>query len=206
MARAELISARVYDPVLRLLHWVNAFLITLLLITGLIAWFAEPGERTALMHAWHGWLGAALVTGLLARMAWGLSGPRHARFADMWQPRAWRDAIAARRLFQAATAYGHHRTASLAYFSVYMLLAGLCVTGLMLLAIKQGMGPFSQWLGWNAAWLEPLAPLHEISSWAVLGFVSLHLAALVLHPLLHHVPVAQAMISGIQYLPKQEQS
>lgn len=203
MANADLKSARVYDPVLRLLHWVNACLIVLLLVSGLVPLYLETGETSAWLHGWHGLFGSALVSALLARLAWGLSGPMHARFTDMWQPGAWRKAIASRRLFEAPVSFGHHPVASLAYLALYGLLAGLALSGLMLLAIKQGLGPLSQWLAWHAAWLEPLAPLHEIAAWSVLGFVTLHLAALVLHPLLHKVPVAQAMISGIQYLPKQ---
>jgi Ni,Fe-hydrogenase I cytochrome b subunit len=205
MARAELTSARIYDPVLRLLHGVNALLVFLLLISGLVTLFSEPGALSARLHVWHGWLGAALVVGLLGRLAWGLSGPMHARLAEMWQPRAWREAAASRHFFQNPVAYGHHPVASLAYLAAYGLMAGLALSGLMLLAIKEGLGPFKGWLAWHAAWLDPLAPLHEIGAWTMLGFVCLHFAALILHPLLHHVPVAQSMLSGIQYLPKQGQ-
>ena len=202
MALVERTSARVYDPVLRLLHWVNAFLIALLLVSGLVAFFSEPGETSAWLHEWHGLLGAALLTSLLGRVAWGLYGPAHALFTEMWQPGAWRKAFASRSLFEAPASFGHHPVASLAYLVAYVLLAGLSLSGLMLLAVKQGLGPFSQWLAWDAAWLDALEPLHEVSAWCVLGFVGLHLAALVLHPLLHRVPVAQAMFTGIQYLPR----
>lgn len=203
MAHAELTSARIYDPVLRLLHGVNAFLITVLLITGFVPLFAEPGATSAWLHDWHGWLGAALVVGLLGRLAWGLSGPMHARLITMWHPRAWHEAILTRNLFQTPVAYGHHPVASLAYLGAYGLMLGLALSGLMLLAIKDGLGPFKGWLAWHATWLDPLLPLHEIGAWALLGFVCLHFTALILHPLLHHVPVAQSMLSGIQYLPKQ---
>ncbi len=205
MARAELTSARVYDPVLRGLHWVNALLISALLISGLIPAYSEAGVTTASMHAWHGWLGAALVVSFSARVAWGISGPGHAQFKDMWQPVAWLESVKNRQLFTTPARFGHHPVASFAYLSLYALLAGLIMTGLVLLAIKQGQGPLSHWLGWHVDWQRLPTLLHEAAAWTVLGFVGLHVAALVLHPLLHHVPVAQAMLTGVQYLPKKDQ-
>lgn len=205
MARADRISANVYDPVLRGLHWVNALLITALLISGLVSLYGEAGETTALLHDWHGWLGAALVVSLSARLAWGLTGPQHARFDDMWQPSVWLQLAEKRRLFSKPARFGHHPVASLAYLGLFSLLAALIMTGLMLLAIKQGQGPLSHWLGWHVDYQSLPSLLHEKAAWVVLGFVGLHLAALVLHPLLHNVPVAQAMFTGVQYLPHKGQ-
>jgi Ni/Fe-hydrogenase 1 B-type cytochrome subunit len=200
MARLGLKSARVYDPVLRLLHWVSALLIAALLISGLVAWNTDAGEMTAWLHDWHGWLGAALAVGFSARIAWGLAGPDHARFADMWQPEAWRRLLGRGQLFRPPERFGHHPVASLAYLGLYALLAGLILTGLVLLAVMQGQGPLSHWLAWHRAYQAIPLSLHEIASWLVLGFVGMHLAALILHPLRHQVPVAQAMVTGVQYL------
>lgn len=205
MARAELTSARVYDPVLRLLHWVNALLISTLLISGLVTLYSEAGGTTAWLHDWHGWLGAALAVSFSARFAWGLSGPEHARIAGMWQPSAWLESVKGGNLFSTPARFGHHPVASLAYLGLYTLMAGLIMTGLMLLAIKQGQGPLSHWLGWHVDYQHLPSLLHEAAAWTVLGFVGLHLSALVLHPLLHHVPVAQAMFTGVQYLPRKGQ-
>ncbi len=205
MARADWTSARVYDPVLRGLHWVNALLITALLASGLVTWFGEAGETSAWLHEWHGWLGTALAVSFAARIAWGLSGPGHARLADMWQPSTWITSAKSGHLFSTPERFGHHPTASLAYLGLYALLAGLIITGLMLLAIKQGQGPLSHWLGWHVDYQSLPTLLHEVAAWSVLGFVGLHLAALILHPLLHRVPVAQAMLTGVQYLPRKDQ-
>lgn len=200
MARVELKSAHVYDPVLRSLHWVNAALVIALLLSGLVAWNADPGAMTAWLHDWHGWLGAALAVSFSARIAWGVAGPDHARFADMWQPEAWRRTLGRGRLFAPPEHFGHHPVASLAYLGLYALLAGLILSGLVLLAIMQGQGPLSHWLGLHRAYQAIPLALHEIAAWAVLGFVGMHLTALILHPLRHRVPVAQAMITGVQYL------
>ena len=202
--RAQLTSARVYDPVLRLLHWVNAVLISLLLTSGLIAIFIEAGKVSAWLHEWHGVLGMALIAILAARLTWGLTGPQHARLADMWQPDAWRALHDMKQAFSAPVRFGHHAVASLVYFVLYGLLAVLAVTGLILLATNQDMGPLSSWLGWHASIKALPDAIHTYTAWAVLAFVCIHLAALVLHPLLHRLPVAQAMITGVQYLPKRD--
>lgn len=207
MARSQskLISAHVYDPVLRALHWINAALISLLLLSGLAAMFVDPGATSAWLHEWHGILGTALIAALTARLSWGLTGPRHARLSDMWQPARWRAMLSEKRAFPMPVQFGHHPAASLAYLSLYGLLSVLAVTGLVLLATEQGTGPLGAWLGWHAPIKFLSEAMHTYAAWAVLAFIGFHLAALVLHPLLHRLPVAQAMINGIQYLPAKDQ-
>lgn len=194
-------SARVYDPVLRVLHWVNALLIVLLLASGLVAWGAEPGAASAWLHARHGVLGGVLLVGLSARLAWAFVGTPHALLIDLWQPGAWKQVFAQRRLFTPPTRFGHHASASLAYLLLYALLLMLGISGLILLATEQGAGPLSQWLAWHVAIGHWPGALHTWLAWMVLAFVLIHLGALALHPRLHKVPVAQAMLTGVQYLP-----
>lgn len=200
---AGLSGHRVYDPVLRLLHWFNAVLIVLLLLSGVIAQWVEPGARSGWLHQQHGWLGAALIVGLVGRLVWGLVGTPHARLSDFWHPTAWREIWRTRRLFSAPQRPGHHPAASLAYLLLYGLLLGLAISGLLLLAITHGNGPFAPWLGWHAAYAALLTLPHQIAGYAVLAFVALHLAALWLHGHFHRIPVAQSMITGTQYLPTQ---
>jgi Ni/Fe-hydrogenase 1 B-type cytochrome subunit len=194
---------RVYDPVLRLLHWFNAVVIVLLLLSGMIAQWIEPGALSGWLHQQHGWLGAGLVLGLVGRLVWGLVGTNHARLSDLWHPTVWLESWRSRLFFSAPQRPGHHPAASLAYLLLYGLLLVLAISGLMLLAIAQGIGPFAPWLGWHAAYAAILTLPHQVAGYAVLGFVVLHLAALWLHGHFHRIPVAQSMITGVQYLPPQ---
>lgn len=200
MLRAEPVAHRVYDPVLRLLHGVNALLITLLGLGGVAADTLSPGPVTAWLHATHGLLGAALVVGLLGRLVWGWVGPAHARWRDLWHPGHWRAGLAKGRFFTRPERLGHHPTASLAYLLVYGLLAALAASGLVLLATTQGLGPLATQLAWDARLTDLLRDPHRWAGWAVLGFVFVHLSALVLHARLHRTPVAQSMWTGVQYL------
>jgi cytochrome b len=45
---------------------------------------------------------------------------------------------------------------------------------------------------------------HDVLEEFVLGFVVLHIAALILHEVSHGVPLAQAMVSGYQYREEKE--
>ena len=194
-------SAPVYDPVLRLLHWSNALLITILLISGLVAQGLQFGSLAADLRHWHGVVGNAFIVGLLGRLLWGWIGPDHARWRSMWQPQAWMEALRSRRFFIEPTRFGHHPVASLAYLLAYALMLVLLVSGLMLLAIKQGHGPLSAWLAWDVAYKHWTLEVHQLAAYGVLVHVLSHLSALILHHRIHGLPVAQSMISGIQTLP-----
>ncbi|MCA1924899.1 MAG: cytochrome b/b6 domain-containing protein [Thiobacillus sp.] len=200
MTRAGHVAHRVYDPVLRLLHGVNALLIVLLGVGGVAADSLSPGATRAWLHDTHGILGAALIVGLLGRLVWGWVGPAHARWRDLWHPADWRTELARGRLFTPPRRPGHHPVASLVYLAVYALLGVLAASGLCLLASTQGTGPLAAVCAWDARLTAWLAEPHRLAGWAVLCFVCAHLAALVLHARLHRVPVAQSMWSGVQYL------
>lgn len=93
---------------------------------------------------------------------------------------------------------GHDPIASLAYLFAYAVMAFMIVTGSGLAASKFQAGPLAGWLG-NAAWLEDvLKDPHEVGFALMLGFIGLHMAALVFHPL-RGERVAQGMLTGKQY-------
>ena len=75
----------------------------------------------------------------------------------------------------------------------------MAVTGLALAAIDQGRGPLAFWLGHDVALKHLFRMPHEWIENGILGFVVVHIAALILHESRHQVPLAQAMVSGYQY-------
>lgn len=194
---------KVYDPALRLMHWWNALAIVALLAT---AWSSDlfehgPYERT--LWQVHIFLGYALITGLAARLAWGLVGPRYARFADLWHPRAWLDVARLRRL-AAAPRFGHDTFASLAYLAVYALLATMAVTGLALAAVEHGTGPLAGVLG-DMIWLKKLfKEPHETIATVLAVFIGLHLTMLIVHERRDGNRIARSMITGFQYRRREE--
>ena len=66
-------SIRVWDLPLRLFHWLLATLVVAAYVT------VELGGN---FMAWHGRIGLAIMGLLVFRLAWGVVGSTHARFAS----------------------------------------------------------------------------------------------------------------------------
>ena len=84
---------KVYDPILRVIHFWNGLAILFLMATIWLSELFEKGVGEDTLWQLHIYIGYALVVGIVARLAWGLIGPKHARFSDMWHPAAWWDAV-----------------------------------------------------------------------------------------------------------------
>lgn len=199
MEAQRLGRARVYDPLLRIIHAWNAVLVVLLLASSQLAAWLEFSWETPVLWRLHLWCGYLLFLGLVARLAWGLVGPTHARWSALWHPAVWLDAVRKRQFFTPPQALGHHPLACLAYVAFYGMAGCMAITGIALAAIEQGVGPLYDVLGYafeSEAWFRtPHDWLEEL----ILAFVIVHLAALILHERRHGMPIAQAMVSGYQY-------
>jgi cytochrome b len=199
MTRVRLDREQVYDPVLRSIHAWNALAIVLLLLGGRVGeWMGYAPEAVSLWR-FHVWAGYALLLGLIARLVWGLVGPSHARIGALWRPREWVRALRSRALFAAPQDWGHHAPATAVYLLLYLVLFGMVATGLALAAIEQGRGPLYLWLGHDFTLKHLFRGPHEWMENAILVFVLVHIAALILHEVRHGAPLAQAMVSGFQY-------
>ena len=201
MAHPSTHPQRVFDPLLRLLHWVIVLSIVSLIATSQLAdWFEhEPFEKT--LWNVHILTGYVLTASVLTRLLWGLVGPANARWRDLWYPTVWKDSLKNMRLPKVHRA-GHDPLASLAYLFAYGVMALMIVTGLGMAASEFQAGPLAAWLG-DVKWLEDvLGEPHEVGFTLMLGFIGLHLAALVFHQLSGE-RVAQSMITGKQYLPEE---
>ena len=189
---------RVYDPLLRALHWVIALSVVALVISSQLAEAFEHGPRETEIWNLHILAGYGLTVALLTRLLWGLVGPASARWQDLWHPATWKDSLKRLRL-PSAHRVGHDPIASLAYLFAYGVMALMIVSGLGLAASEFQTGPLAALLG-NAGWLEDaMEDPHEVGFVLMLGFVGLHMAALVFHQL-RGERVAQSMVTGKQYL------
>lgn len=199
MTRMALIREKVYDPVLRLIHvWIGLTVVLLLLSGQFAKWIAFTPEAVMLWR-FHLWLGYGLLLGLVARVTWSIYGPKQAHWRQLWTWRAWLAALCNRTFFTAPSRFGHRPLASAAYLAFYAIVLLMAITGLALAAIDQGQGPFYQWLGHDVI-LKPWFSLpHDVLEEFALGFVLIHVAALILHEERHGIPLAQAMVSGYQY-------
>ena len=188
---------RAFDPLLRLLHWVIVLSIVSLVATSQLADWFEHGPYEKTLWNLHIVTGYVLTAGLLTRLLWGVVGPASARWRDLWHPAVWKDSLRTLRLPKAQRA-GHDPIASLGYLFAYSVMAFMVVSGLGLAASEFQTGPLAGVLG-DMPWLEDvLGEPHEAGFVLMLGFIGLHLAALVFHQL-RGERVAQSMVTGKQY-------
>ncbi|MBF9036085.1 cytochrome B [Rhodobacterales bacterium HKCCE2091] len=169
---------RVWDPLLRVFHWSVVVLFTA------NALFTDPDEG---LHRWIGYAIAALVA---LRVAWGLVGPRRARFSD-FLPRP--GAVLA-QLSDIATGrrrvhLGHTPLGALMILNLLVTLAAICATGWMM-----GTDAF-----WGVEWVEEA---HEaLVTWAELSVVA-HVAAVIWESVRTGVNLPRAMVTGRKSVPE----
>ena len=188
---------KVYDPLLRLLHWWNAVAIVMLAASGQIAEFLEHGPFEDGAWQVHVITGYMLAGGLATRVLWGVFGPARARWSDFWHLQVWLRVLRERRL-PAGHGFGHDPLASLAYIVAFGVMVLMVATGLGLAAAQFGAGPLAPWEGVLHDFRHAIKEPHEAGFFVLIGFVVVHVAALVFHERSGQ-PVAQSMVSGFQY-------
>lgn len=187
-------SIRVWDPVVRLGHW--------LLVAGFLANYIMEDQVMSL----HVWIGYALLTVVLLRVLWGFVGSEHARFGDFVRSPA---AVGCylRNLFsgRAKQYAGHNPAGAVMILLLIACMIALAFSGLVLYAIEENAGPLAGWVveagaGANGAlwaadehfWEET----HEVLVNAMLGLVTVHVLGVIVASRLHRENLVRAMITG----------
>lgn len=164
-------SVPVWDPLVRLLHWVLA--------AGFLGAWAL--ERPRDLHETLGWIAVAAVA---VRLVWGFVGPRRARFAD-FVPRPatllayGRDVLGGRE----RRYVGHNPAGGAMVVALLAVVALLGTTGWMM-----GLDAF-----WGVSWVEEA---HEAAANLGMGLVVLHWLGVAWESLRHRENLARAMITG----------
>lgn len=167
--RADMI--RVWDPLVRLLHWTLA--------AGFLGAFLL--ERPRALHEALGW---AAVVAVAIRLVWGFAGFRHARFASFVPTPARflgyaRDVLRGReRRF-----VGHNPAGGAMVVALLATVAGLGTTGWMM-----GLDAF-----WGVDWVEAL---HEGLANIGITLVIFHWLGVAWESLRHRENLVKAMLTG----------
>ncbi len=166
------IRIAVWDPVVRILHWMLAISIA-------AAWITRHGYGV-----WHEWIGFASLLIVILRILWGWFGSRYARFNQFVRtPTATLQYAGLMLRHREPRHIGHNPLGG------WMILALLTVAAFSAL---------SGWLYitdayWGAEWLENL---HEALAIFLLVLVALHVAGVVAASLRHRENLVAAMIHG----------
>lgn len=199
MRTPEASEITVWDPLVRLFHW-------LLFVSFCLAYLSQgelferlqdrlDGESLQLVHVWAGYTIAGL---LLFRVVWGLVGTRHARFDDFVFGPVVVAAYVRDVLTLRARRYLGHNPAGGAM--IVLLLLGLTLTtlsGVALYAADKELGPLAGWLmGSSESTVEFLEELHEATTNGTLLLVAGHLLGVVWESVLHRENLVRAMFTG----------
>ena len=171
-------SYRVWDPLVRALHWALA-------VTILLAWMTREGGG-----AWHEWIGYASLALVALRLAWGWTGPRYARFSQFVRSPAAVLQYAARVVKAEEPRYLGHNP--LGGWMVVALLANVVLVGA------------TGWLYttnayWGEKWLEDT---HDALAISLLVLVALHVAGVVVTSIALRENLAAAMVHGRKRPPE----
>ena len=169
----------VWDVPTRVFHW-------LLVLSFVGAFLTAESERYRDVHVMLGYTLLGLIT---FRLLWGFFGSRYARFRTfLFRPGEVVDYVSALVKGKAAHYVGHNPAGSVAIW--LLLVSGIAsgVTGVLLFQdIGGGM----------------LEELHEISSFAMLAVVALHVAGVVASSM-HRENLVGAMLSGLKEVGPEE--
>lgn len=163
---------RVWDPLLRLLHWS-------LVATVVASWLTRhsPGR----IHEWVGYGALAVV---VLRVAWGLFGPRHARFPSFVQgPGATRRYLADALAGRAPRYLGHNPLGGWMTVVLLLTVGVISVTGWMYTTDRF----------WGVAWV---GNTHLWLTNGLMGLVALHVLGVLWTSLKSRENLVGAMVHG----------
>lgn len=207
----------VYQAPVRLWHWVNAFAI---LVLGLSGYFigsplpTMPGEASD--HYLMGYIrfahfaaGYVLAVGFLLRIYWAFVGNSHARqmfYVPLWRGSYWRELIHEMLWYafiakQPKKYVGHNPLAQMAMFFLFTLMTiFMIVTGFALYSEGTGIDSWQHKLfGWVfSIWpnSQDIHTWHHLGLWVIVTFVIVHIYAAVREDIMSRQSIISSMISG----------
>lgn len=179
-------SVRVWDLSTRLFHWTLVVLVALQFATADFHWLSMQ---------WHARFGYATLVLLLFRIAWGFAGSQTSRFAEFVRgPVAVARYVQALFAGRAPLAIGHNALGGWSVLAMLALLLAQTVSGLFASDGIDSDGPFVD--AASDAVVKWMTRLHNLGDTALLLMIALHVAAVLLHWILHRDNLVAPMLSG----------
>lgn len=196
---AQVATMRVWDRFVRVFHWA--------LVVAFTAAYLLSEDETLTFHTWAGYTVASLV---LARIAWGFVGPRHARFADfVYRPSKALTYLKNLVLLRAERYLGHSPAGGL---MVVALLASLLLTagsGLAYYGTRNETDAVASYVSRDLLGFKPtiasrlrdtgnrdLKEIHETFGNISLILIFAHIGGVVLASFAHRENLVRAMVTG----------
>jgi cytochrome b len=165
-------EVRVWDPFVRMFHWSLA---------GLFMFAFATGDEWDKPHELAGYA----IAGLIAlRLIWGFCGPRHARFSDFVRSPRQVFAFMRQTMQMRAPRYlGHNPAGGAMVIALLSAISVISLTGYMMTTDSF----------WGVEWVEEV---HEVSVYATLGLIALHVLGVIVASSEHSENLVLAMFTG----------
>jgi cytochrome b len=165
-------SVKVWDPLVRLLHWT-------LVASVALAWLTTEWQSR-----WHQPVGYVGLAAMMLRLGWGFAGSRHARFAQFLRAPPATLAYLRQVLSRREPRYlGHNPLGGWMIAALLACIAGLSLTGWLYTTDRF----------WGD---ETVETVHRLLAWGMLGLIALHVCGVVFTSLRHRENLVAAMFSG----------
>ena len=208
----------VYESPLRLWHWVNAFAILILCVTGYFIGSpppSMPGEASdnflmGYIRFAHFAAGYIVIVGFLFRVYWSFVGNSHAKeifLPPVWRRKFWQEVWHEIKWYSFAAKEpkkyeGHNPLATLAMHIMFVWgMIFMMITGLALYGEGTGMGTWQY--EWFSSWVIPLFgqsqdvhTWHHLGMWLIICFVIIHIYAAIREDIMSRQSIVSSMISG----------
>ncbi len=181
------VTIHIWDLPHRLFHWLLAVSVVAAYITAKIG-----GE----LIDWHGRLGIFILGLLVFRLIWGFIGSTHSRFSTFFPT------------FSRITAYlkgqwqgiGHNPLGAISVIALLTAVAVQVGTGLFANDDIAFEGPLFDYI--DKDFSDKLTGLHSTTFYILLGFVVLHLIAIVFYRFVKKTNLVKPMLTGKKEVPR----
>lgn len=194
----------IWDPLLRALHWWNAVMVALQIVTGSIMLiFGEgiPDDMLKSLANIHGVSGYMFAAGLFARILWLFIGPATASWRDLLpltsnQRKTITDTLHYYVSFLRGTPplyKAHNSFAGIIYFLFFIIAVIQVVTGVIVLNMPEDLRENSPLLDW-----------HEFGYALIILYIIAHVFAVFVHEFVERHNLISSMIHGSKTFTEEE--
>ena len=172
IASSRVRTLRVWDPLVRIGHWLLAASI-------LFAWLTRHRAGP-----WHEWIGYGALAIVAVRLMWGLIGGPHARFSGFIKsPRATLSYVRALIRGREAPSVGHNPLGGWMIVALLLTVSAVCATGWLYTTDRY----------WGVEWVETL---HSKLTDVLIVLAALHVAGVLHASWRHRENLIAAMFHG----------
>ena len=211
----------VWQLPVRFYHWINAFAVLALAVTGYLIG-APPALKSGAEASFGYWFGtvrfihfvAAFVFffNFLFRIYWGFVGNRYARWDNFIPLRKeqWKELMEVLRVdilqrkMKPLESIGHNTLAGLTYFVTFLAFVIQCMTGFGMYAAMS-----HSWLPQLFAWVVPLLGgdfavrhFHHVMMWFFIVFSMIHMYLVFYHDYVEGRGVTSSMVGGWKFIER----